>query len=373
MKNIIISVNNGYYPISINNNFKPIINYISEYESSQIFVITDSNVNILHFQALEDTLKKFTLKKFIIPAGEQSKSFQELKNIYNFLIKGNASKKDIIIAFGGGVIGDLAGFAAATFLSGLRLIQVPTSLLSQVDSSVGGKTALNFLSHKNNIGLFYQPIQVFINTSLLTTLPEREFNCGMGEVLVHSILDNSKSLFTLLTEEHERIKVKDSIILNELVYLNCNIKRKFVEEDEYEHGKRQSLNLGHTIGHAIESLYNFELKHGECVSLGLVAACYISLQKNIVSNEIADKIIKLIELFNLPTYISSLPPYEIIDLIQYDKKRNSNINNFILIKDIGEVQIVQIEDLYTEIIPALNRLQKPYYRSESPINAAKLI
>lgn len=372
MKNIIISVNNGY-PIVINNNFKALINYISEYESSQIFVITDSNVNILHFQALEDTLKKFKLKKFIIPAGEQSKSFQELKNIYNFLIKGNASKKDIIIAFGGGVIGDLAGFAAATFLSGLRLIQVPTSLLSQVDSSVGGKTALNFLSHKNNIGLFYQPIQVFINTSLLTTLPEREFNCGMGEVLVHSILDNSKSLFTLLTEEHERIKARDSIILNELVYLNCNIKRKFVEEDEYEHGKRQSLNLGHTIGHAIESLYNFELKHGECVSLGLVAACYISLQKNIVSNEIADKIIKLIELFNLPTYISSLPPYEILDLIQYDKKRNSNINNFILIKDIGEVQIVQIEDLYTEIIPVLYRLQKPYYRSESPINAAKLI
>nr|WP_294486613.1 hypothetical protein [uncultured Anaerosporobacter sp.] len=134
-----------------------------------------------------------------------------------------------------------------------------------------------------------------------------------------------------------------------------------------------NLNLGHTIGHAIESLYNFELKHGECVSLGLVAACYISLEKNILSNEIADKIIILIELFNLPTYISSLPPYEIIDLIQYDKKRNSNINNFILIKDIGEVQIVQIEDLYTEIIPALNRLQKPYYRSESPINAAKLI
>ena len=211
--------------------------------------------------------------------------------MYEFLIKNHFDRNDILIALGGGVVGDLTGYTAATYMRGIDFIQIPTTLLSQVDSSIGGKTGVDLKSYKNMVGAFHHPKLVYINVKTLNSLPRREFSSGMAEIIKHGLIMD-KEYFVWLNNNSNHIKSLDTKILVEMIYGSCFIKKTVVEEDPNEKGLRAILNFGHTIGHAIEKSKKFKLLHGECVSLGMVAALRISFDREQISYEQLSKAIK---------------------------------------------------------------------------------
>ena len=242
------------------------------------------------------------------------------------------------MALGGGVIGDMTGFAAATYLRGIDFIQVPTTLLSQVDSSIGGKTGVDFLQYKNMVGAFKMPRLVYINTSVLSSLDEEQFASGMGEVLKHGLIRNN-DYFKWLVNESEAIKARDPEALGELVYESCLIKKAVVEEDPREMGVRACLNFGHTIGHAVEKLSNFCLFHGQCVAIGMAAAARISADLNMISAEDEKSIRSAIELYGLPLFVSGQNEKDILSTTKSDKKMVGHKVKFILLDGIGNAVI----------------------------------
>ncbi len=254
---------------------------------------------------------------------------------YEFLISNQFDRKSLLIALGGGVVGDMVGFAAATYMRGVDFVQVPTSLLAQVDSSVGGKTGIDFDGYKNIVGAFYQPEFVYINTSTLQTLSKLEFASGMGEALKHGLIMD-KSYYEFMIENASDIQSLNHNALTKLVSRSCEIKAEVVSEDEKEHGLRAILNFGHTIGHAVERLMNFELAHGQCVALGMVAS--VNIAKNIghIDDVAVAKAIKGVEAYGLPTSIEGLEIDRVYKELFYDKKTNHSVINIVLLKSIGE-------------------------------------
>lgn len=300
----------------------------------KVCIVSDSNVAPLYIDDIRSRLQNVTVFEFVIEAGEKSKNAQNYIDILTFLAEREFSRKDVVLALGGGVVGDLAGFVSATYMRGIDFYQIPTTLLAMIDSSVGGKTAIDLAVGKNLVGAFYQPSGVYINLDVLNTLPKVELDNGKGELVKYAFLS-------------DKISPKSLNIIDEQLICDClKVKIGIVEEDEKESGKRMLLNLGHTVGHAIETLSNYSLPHGICVAKGLKVA--IEISKNIYDFD-DDKEREMLELLHsVDLDLSS--PYDIDDLITqmtHDKKTVGDEVSFVLVKDIGDCRIekLKLDDL----------------------------
>lgn len=303
----------------------------------KVCIITDSNVSSLYgdeiMGILDGNCKKNVL--FTFPAGEENKTLDTIKDIYTFLIQEKFDRKDLLIALGGGVTGDITGFAASTYLRGIDFVQIPTTLLAQADSSIGGKTGVDFDGYKNMVGAFYMPKLVYMNVGVLKTLDDRQFFSGFAEIMKHGLIKDGMFYEWLLEHMYE-ICDRDMDTLLEMVERSCNIKKLVVEKDPTEKGDRALLNFGHTIGHAIEKYKNFTLTHGECVALGAVAAAFISWKHEWLSKDEYYEIRDMFVPFNLPISIEDIDPQEILKLTKSDKKMEGDSIKFILLKKVGK-------------------------------------
>lgn len=309
-------------------------------KNSKICIVTDTNVAKIHLPALEALLQEsFSLViHFVFEAGEMSKNVETVQKLYEKLIISGFDRHDFLVAFGGGVVGDLTGFAAATYLRGINFIQIPTSLLAQVDSSIGGKTGVDFKQYKNMVGAFHQPKLVYMNLAVLQTLPKRQFSSGIAEILKHGLIKD-KSYFDWMNQNKTKIYDLDRDTLEEMIYRSCNIKREVVENDPTEKGERALLNFGHTIGHAIEKLSDFQLYHGECVAIGAIAASYLSMKKGNLTKETFSYIEETFQKFELPCAVCGQSAPDILITSKSDKKMKAGKINFILLKGLGDAYI----------------------------------
>ena len=306
-------------------------------EHRKICIVTDSNVAPLYLEEVKELLKPCCSQVifFVFPAGEEHKNLDTVRDLYETLILAKFDRNDMLAALGGGVVGDLCGFAAATYLRGVSFIQLPTTLLSQVDSSIGGKTGVDFDAYKNMVGAFHMPKLVYENIGALKTLPPEQFSAGMGEVIKHGLIQ-SKEYYEWILEHKEAIRAMDMDALEQLVVESNHIKRKVVERDPAEKGDRMLLNFGHTLGHAIEKLKNFELLHGECVALGSIAGMYISAKRGYISMEETERFAAALSWFGIKTAVNGLDVHSVIEATANDKKMDSGVIRFILLKEVGQ-------------------------------------
>lgn len=327
-----------------------------ECKGRKICIVTDSKVDEIYGDQLLGILGGCCKKvvKYAFPNGEKNKNLDTVREIYRFLIEEKFDRKDLLIALGGGVVGDTTGFVAATYLRGIDFIQIPTTLLAQADSSIGGKTGVDFDSYKNMVGAFKMPILVYMNLSTLTTLDERQYFSGFAEIMKHGLIKDSM-FYEWLIENMYEICERDIKVLEEMLIRSCNVKKMVVEKDPTEQGDRALLNFGHTIGHAIEKAKNFELYHGECVALGAVAAAYISWKKELLSMDEYYEIRDMFVPFYLPISVDNIDPQEILKYTKSDKKMDSGRIKFVLLKKIGKAVIDQtVTD--EEILAAINEI-----------------
>ncbi|TPP07012.1 3-dehydroquinate synthase [Rhizobium glycinendophyticum] len=307
-------------------------------------IVTDENVGARYLDGLMDSLQTDGIEavSVTLPAGEKTKSFDSLTNVCDVLLEARIERNDTVIALGGGVIGDLTGFAAGIVRRGVRFVQIPTSLLSQVDSSVGGKTGINARQGKNLIGIFNQPDLVLADTDVLDTLSEREFRAGYAEVAKYGLID--KPDFFEWLEKNWRDVFAGGAARIEAIAVSCQAKADVVAADERENGRRALLNLGHTFGHALEAATKYDssrLVHGEGVSIGMVLAHRFSARMNLASPDLADRVEAHLRAVGLPTRMSEipgeLPPTEVLmDAIAQDKKVKGGKLTFILTRGLGE-------------------------------------
>ncbi len=306
----------------------------------KIAVIADSNTQKLFgIQVMEELAK--CCKKVIMyafPAGEKSKTLDTVKDIYKALIEAKFDRRDMLVALGGGVVGDITGYTAATYLRGIDFIQIPTTLLAQADSSIGGKTGVDFDGYKNMVGAFYMPRLVYMNISTLKELDERQYYAGFAEVMKSALIKDALFYEWLLDHMYE-IHDRELEVLEEMVERSCTVKKLVVEKDPTEKGDRALLNFGHTIGHAIEKNQNFEMLHGECVALGMVAAAYLSWKHNWLSMEEYYEVRDMLVPFNLPISIDNLDTQAILELTKSDKKMEAGQIKFVLLKKVGKAVI----------------------------------
>lgn len=309
-------------------------------QGRRIVVVTDSNVEKLYLKEvcgeLSPVCAEFSF--CVIPAGEENKNLDQIRRILAHLIEHGLDRHDLLVALGGGVVGDMTGFSAACYLRGIRFVQIPTTLLSQVDSSIGGKTGVDFEKYKNMVGAFHQPSMVYLNISTLTTLDDRQFASGMGEVLKHGLIKDA-DYYEWLLDHMDMIEDRDMEILLEMVVRSVNIKRQVVERDPEEHGERALLNFGHTAGHAIEKLKDFRLAHGECVALGCVVAAYISWKRDYIDEMTFYEIRDMFVGFGLPISFSGIEIEDILDAVRHDKKMDQGQIRYILLHELGDAYI----------------------------------
>ena len=324
----------------------------------KIFLVSDEAVGSTILPRVRKILEDagFELSIILVPSGEKSKSFEQLQIILSELLDNNIERRDIVIALGGGVIGDLVGFASSILYRGINFIQIPTTLLAQVDSSIGGKTAINVKQGKNLVGSFHQHKIVVADVNFLYTLSLREVKAGFAEIIKYAVLGN-RSFFDWLSENSKKLLKLDTESLIHAIETSCKMKAKIVKEDEYEQGKRVLLNLGHTFGHAFEKSVNTNgdgqsILHGEAIGIGICLAAKLSedFEESNIEDSIA--IEKLVADFGLPTNIldisKNLKISEVIKFMKHDKKRNDDKNTLILLKGIGRAFIhndVKDEDL----------------------------
>ncbi len=330
-------------------------------EKRRIAIVADSNTASLYGEEVKSLLEGHCQKVILhtFQAGERNKTLDTVKEIYKTLIEEKYDRKDLLIALGGGVVGDITGYTAATYLRGIDFVQIPTTLLAQADSSIGGKTGVDFDGYKNMVGAFYMPKLVYMNLSTLKTLDDRQFYSGFAEVMKSALIKDA-SFYEWLLENMYEIHDRDLDILEEMVMKSCTVKKLVVEKDPKEQGDRALLNLGHTIGHAIEKAKNFELLHGECVSLGTVAAAFISWKHNWLSMDEYYEIRDMFVPFNLPISIDNINPEEILAFTKSDKKMDAGQIKFILLKKVGKAVIdttVTEEDI-------LNAINEIYFSEE---------
>lgn len=330
------------YDIAIEKDFSKLAMKVSELGISgrKLCIVTDSNVGELYADEVKNELEKTGNAVFVYTfrAGEASKNLNTVEDVYEYLIINKFDRKDMIVALGGGVVGDLTGFTAATYLRGIDFIQVPTSLLAQVDSSIGGKTGVDFRAYKNMVGAFHQPRLVYMNLSVLGSLSERLFNSGFGEIIKHGFIKD-KEYYTWLKENIQHIKSHDYDALENMIAISCNIKRRVVELDPTEKGDRALLNFGHTLGHAIEKLKNFSLMHGQCVALGSLAASYLSMRRGQITEAELTAIKEANIAFGLPVSVEGVTPEEVVATTRSDKKMEAGKVKFILLNSIGDACI----------------------------------
>jgi 3-dehydroquinate synthase len=334
------------------------------YKDRKICIVSETNVASLYMDAILLSIEKCCKKvvSFVFPEGEASKNLYVVKDLYEKLILERFDRKDVLIALGGGVVGDLTGFTAATYLRGIDFIQIPTSLLSQVDSSIGGKTGVDFDSYKNMVGAFHMPKLVYMNLTVLNTLSERQFISGMGEIVKHGLIKDD-GYYQWIKDNREKIFARDITTLTDMVRRSCIIKKNVVENDPTEKGERALLNFGHTLGHAVEKYMDFQMFHGECVFIGCILAAIVSKNKGLISHEVLMDIIDTIGLcFDYKQY--RVPKdADIEKIIQYtknDKKVVGDKIKFILLKSVGnafidmDVTTKDMEQAFEEYFQILN-------------------
>jgi 3-dehydroquinate synthase len=308
-------------------------------------ILSNQTIAPLYLEQLALQLPSKRVFNYAIPDGESYKNLENYAEILNFLIEKSFRRNDTLIALGGGVVGDLGGFVAASYQRGMGFIQVPTSLLAQVDSSVGGKTAVNHPLGKNMIGAFYQPQAVLIDTLTLDTLPEREYFSGLAEVIKYAIL-GEENIHRILAKQTKAVLNRDKATLMDLIYYSCAQKAKIVASDEKEKGVRALLNLGHTFGHAIERVTNYKsYLHGEAVAIGIKMAINLSLAKNMISEQQANSYSNLLLQLNLPITLSETVSVDtILSAMKLDKK---NINEYfrLVLPDDKTCQIIEEKDI----------------------------
>lgn len=312
-------------------------------------IITDDIVDSLYAETVTNSLTSqgFKVCKFVFPNGENSKSISVLNEIYDFLCLNNITRTDCLIALGGGVVGDITGFTAATYLRGLDYVQIPTTLLSQIDSSVGGKTAVNLNCGKNLVGAFKQPKCVICDTDTLKTLSKENLSDGMAEAIKYGMI-RDENLFELF-ENHDIDNIMDCI--DEVVYRCVSIKKNIVEADEFDKGERMILNFGHTLGHAIEKFYNYEISHGNAIAIGMCLMTESAYRANICDKEVLNRLINCVKAYGLP-YEVDADIKVLVDLCSNDKKRESDSINFIVCDKIGHsvIKKTYVDDFHLFIL-----------------------
>ncbi|WP_455540043.1 3-dehydroquinate synthase [Terrisporobacter sp.] len=306
------------------------------------FIICDYNTYNYQLHEMMRHIKGKFIYEYIINPGEQSKSLEDYQKIIDYCVKVNLSRKSLVIALGGGVVGDLAGFVAATYMRGIDVVQVPTSLLAQVDSSIGGKTGINLDNSKNIIGAFHQPKIIYMNVKALKTLPEQEYINGIGEVIKYAFIEENAceekvNFLEFLVENYEDILDRETDTLLKMVKVCAKIKANVVDKDEKEGGLRKILNLGHTFGHGIEKLCH--ISHGEAVSIGMNMAFKLSLEKNLIEEKYYKQFLDLCKKFHLPTTFEYENVNEILNIMKNDKKNSFLKINLVLPVGNGKVEV----------------------------------
>ena len=348
MAKIKVDLKERSYDVIIGSDILPELGKLIQDEKwgREVFIVTDSLVNDLYGDAVRKGFKS-KARTLEVPRGERYKNLKVASKLYDELIRLGAHRDSLIVCLGGGVIGDMAGFIAATYMRGVNCIQVPTTLLAQVDAAVGGKTGVNHPKCKNLIGCFYQPKAVFIDVKTLSTLPARELRTGLAEVVKYGVIEdadffkfleaNSHHLNTKAFE-HEDTERAALKLWQTIVAESVKIKARIVEKDETESGLRMVLNFGHTIGHAIESLTRYRAyNHGEAVSIGMAAAALVANKMRVLDTDSVKRLKDLLEKLGLPTEIEGLPAKKIIDAMGMDKKVKAGKINFVLPEKLGKV------------------------------------
>lgn len=358
MEKLYVDLGEDSYYIKFSDSFNGLAEAMKEINApNKLLIVTDTNVEKLYAEETAAILKEagYDCAVYAFEAGEENKNMDSILGICGACMDHGLDRKSMIVALGGGVVGDMAGFAAAIYMRGIKFVQIPTTLLSQSDSSVGGKTGIDFKESKNILGAFHQPKLVYINVNTLRTLSEEQFISGMGEVIKHGII-RDKAFFDYLRDNAEKIKKCDAETFIYMSKINCGIKAAVVEQDEKENALRAILNFGHTIGHAVESAYNFTMTHGECVGLGMIAASYISYKRNMITKEELDEIESILYEYDFRTRVK-LPESEAIwNFMQKDKKKAEGKLKFILPEAIGKV--IQTTDVgMEEIFAALEYIR----------------
>lgn len=363
MRSLWVDLAEKSYPIYLSNNWKNLFQeactYLSKKHGSlkgrKVLIITDENVHGLYHHIVAEALKAWGLDvtTAVVSPGESSKSLEQAKKLYTAALNANLDRHSMIAALGGGVIGDLAGFIASTYMRGIPFIQIPTSLLAQVDSSIGGKVAVNHPLAKNVIGSFYQPECVLMNVEVLSTLPEREFASGMAELIKHGIIRDVAFLGWLEANQNALAEKQPSTLI-QAIYHSCEIKGQVVTRDERETGLRAILNFGHTVGHAIEAASGYgTYTHGEAISIGMIVEAQIAQLLGLVSEDYVRQISKILSGANLPIVMPDLDSQLLLKWMQHDKKNVQNKIVFVLPTAPGKVEV--FKDVDTEVVlKALN-------------------
>jgi shikimate kinase / 3-dehydroquinate synthase len=313
------------------------------YKLQNPVIVTDENVAQFHLEKIESILRSsgHEPRSIVLPAGEHHKNLDTISHLWNAFLENGLDRKSTVIALGGGVIGDMAGFAASTYMRGVQWICIPTTLLSMVDASIGGKTGFDLPQGKNLVGSFYPPKLVLADPQLLNTLPQRELFSGMAEVVKHGIISDPE-LFHLCAYGWDWIRQN----LDQVVKRAMAVKIKVIEEDPYEKGVRAALNLGHTVGHAVELVSQFELRHGEAIAIGLVVEAMYAERIGIAEPGLSDAIVGVLSAYRLPVKIpGDLPREQILRAMRVDKKKDAKKVRFALPASIGKVQLVEVTDL----------------------------
>ena len=347
MERVTVNLRDRSYPIYIGANILPEVGSLAQPcdLSGRGALITNPAVGQLYGQQVLSSFERtgIALTLLEVPDGEEFKTLQTAADLYERLLPLGLDRRSPIVALGGGVIGDLVGYVAATFVRGLPLIQMPTSLLAQVDSSVGGKVGVNLPQAKNMVGAFYQPRFVLSDVSLLSTLPPPEFRAGLAEVVKYGVIAD-KPFFEWLEENMTGILEGREEALIHVVKTSCRIKAAIVEQDEKDEGIRGVLNFGHTVGHALEAVTGYGVfRHGEAVAVGMVAAARISCQVGLCSEEVPSRLQGLLQRIGLPTALK-IQPKKLKETIGYDKKIKDNVSYFVLTKDLGSVTVAPVFD-----------------------------
>lgn len=344
MEEIRVNLAERSYPILIGQNLLPGAGAIFKERgiSGKILIVTNPTVAKWYLEPLFQSLvdAQYSVQTVQIPDGEEYKSLDQASRIYDLLVEGQYDRKSWLVALGGGVIGDLTGFVAATYMRGIGFVQIPTTLLAQVDSSIGGKVAVNHPRGKNLIGFFYQPSLVLTDIQTLKTLPERELSSGMAEVIKHGIIMDD-NYFRLIHAELALIHQIELGTMTWLVAGSCQIKAQIVEQDERENGLRAILNFGHTVGHALESLTNYTYyRHGEAVAIGMLAATQIAIEMGVLqTSELYQSLNEVCQGLNLPTRITNLGVQDIYQKLYLDKKVVSGQIRWVLPQELGEAGV----------------------------------
>ena len=342
METVTVNLDSRSYPILIGTNLLANVGCLLRkqgFRPGSVAIVTDSVVGPLYKKKIADSLLQadFTPIVIEIPSGERHKNLTWLSFVYDKLVEGGLERRSPLIALGGGVVGDLTGFAAATFQRGVPFVQIPTTLLAQVDASVGGKTAIDHPAGKNLIGAFYQPRLVVIDVSTLSTLPEREFRAGVAEVIKYGVI-LSPELFVLLEQRLESLFRLDPTLLSEVIKTCCQLKARVVEEDETEGDYRAILNFGHTLGHAVENATGYtQYLHGEAVAIGMAFATHVSRQRGLCGEVLHDRLCRLLKNAELPFAVpGELKNEQLVAAMTTDKKMAEGKVKFVCVEELGK-------------------------------------